>query len=701
MDTYLYRHDEILTERPYGFDADEDGWLWEGCGTNRLTGHNLDTAECIQIPVPEMGGRRIYESFCWHGKVVMVLGDGPFYLVYDVSKREATRVEIPAEQPITWYGTKTQEDKLILFERSESRAIILDGPDATPRAVQCPFEGQLASGSQQSDGLIYSSLSDPNRIITFDPKAEKFVDEFASPFPEAGLSGRHEHNGVIYFADSSGGRLVPFDMNRRQWLDPVATPDHGSVYGFIGGAFSFQGKGYYCLSSYAAQSRLDVKTRKIIIPDGPLSVDGKPFRFLERYLVFDPELQSFEYLAAPEQPDGVPLLCYAWADEDRFAITGMIIPFAEPGELGRKYGHWIVLQSEPAKDEPGFGPHDINFDRKQHLAQYRRTYPRSHSVFIVQEQWSPATRNLIGPALRYPPGRQAELIRRAADTDAPKYWNELALSITRNCETDAERVRRVGGFIHRHTYYTPNQEPESSDPIVALESHDVCCGNGVNISIRLLEALGIPVRSVGLSHHVVAEAEYDDGWHLLDAKFFGANQPNRDGYVPTVEELKADIYFADAFSQDCFVFDPELLTSEDGFGIQGYVFGPWGSEPFYSYYLGADKEHPPTLPHSLPAERLPEQRVRLNWSRSLKAGGGAIEYEVSVFGDRECRVCLFQETTSQTSLDYDVPEENWMYYVEVREKCDHREKTPETWYPAARSNFVYVPEEQYGWYGLV
>ena len=146
MDTYLYRHDEILTERPYGFDADEDGWLWEGCGTNRLTGHNLDTAECIQIPVPEMGGRRIYESFCWHGKVVMVLGDGPFYLVYDVSKREATRVEIPAEQPITWYGTKTQEDKLILFERSESRAIILDGPDATPRAVQCPFEGQLASG---------------------------------------------------------------------------------------------------------------------------------------------------------------------------------------------------------------------------------------------------------------------------------------------------------------------------------------------------------------------------------------------------------------------------------------------------------------------------------------------------------------------------------------------------------------------------
>ncbi|MDA0841884.1 MAG: hypothetical protein O3B01_10490 [Planctomycetota bacterium] len=701
MQTYLYRHDEILTARPYGFDVDEEGWLWEGCGTNRLTGHNLDTAECRQIPVPEMGGRPIYESFCWHGKLVMVLGDGPFYLVYDVNSRVATRVEIPATQPITWYGTKTAEDKLILFERSESRAIILDAPDAMPRFVQCPFEGQLAGGSQHSDGLIYSSLSDPNRIITFDPKAEKFIEEFASPFPKAGLSGRHEHEGVIYFADSSGGRLVPFDINQKEWLDPISTPDHGSIYGFIGGSFSFKGKGYFCLSSYAAQSRLDVKTRKIIIPDGPLSVDGKPYRFLDRYLVFEPESQSFEYLVAPEQPDGVPLLCYAWADENRFAITGMMIPYTEPGELGRQHGQWLVMQSEPAKDEPGFQTYDTNFDRKQHLARYRRTYPRTHSVYIVKEPHSPATKNLCGPALRYPPGRQAELIRRAAQTDADKYWNELAMTLTGNCETDAERVQRVGGFIHRQTYYTPNQEPESSDPIVALESHDVCCGNGVNITQKLLEALGIPVRKVGLSHHVVAEAEYDGGWHMIDAKFFGSKQPHREGCVLTVDELKADIYFADAFPQDCFVFDPELVTSEDGFNILGYVFGPWGSEPFYSYYLGAEKEHPPTLPYLLPAERLGKQRVRLNWSRSLKMGGGDIEYELSVFKDRDCKDCVFQTSTTQTSFEYEAPEANWMYYIEVRAKCSHRKKNPDTWYPAARSNFVCVPEDQYGWYGVV
>ena len=34
--TWMYRHDEILTGRPYGFDVDEDDWLWEGCGRDRL-----------------------------------------------------------------------------------------------------------------------------------------------------------------------------------------------------------------------------------------------------------------------------------------------------------------------------------------------------------------------------------------------------------------------------------------------------------------------------------------------------------------------------------------------------------------------------------------------------------------------------------------------------------------------------------------
>ena len=27
--TWLYRHDEVCIPRPYAFDVDEQGWLWE------------------------------------------------------------------------------------------------------------------------------------------------------------------------------------------------------------------------------------------------------------------------------------------------------------------------------------------------------------------------------------------------------------------------------------------------------------------------------------------------------------------------------------------------------------------------------------------------------------------------------------------------------------------------------------------------
>ncbi len=78
--------------------------------------------------------------------------------------------------------------------------------------------------------------------------------------------------------------------------------------------------------------------------------------------------------------------------------------------------------------------------------------------------------------------------------------------------------------------------------------------------------------------------------YLVDGLFFGAHTPNRDGYFPSVEELKADPYFADGFARE-FFYDPELLQSVDGFQVLGFVFGVWGSEPYYSWYLYGEKEH--------------------------------------------------------------------------------------------------------------
>ena len=93
--------------------------------------------------------------------------------------------------------------------------------------------------------------------------------------------------------------------------------------------------------------------------------------------------------------------------------------------------------------------------------------------------------------------------------------------------------------------------------------------------------------------------------------------------------------------------------------------------------------------------------VRLNWAKSMKMGGGEVEYDIRVFSDRACKEQVFQATTKETLLVYEVKKTNWMYFVEVRAMDDHRQNNPNTWYPAARSNFVLVPEGQYGWYGVL
>ena len=708
--TWLYRHDEILTPRPYAFDVDDQDWLWEGSGgENRLAGHHLRTAELVQVSLPEMGGRSVFSVFAWHEKLVLVLGEAPYYLIYDPHTRTCTRRPIASsDKAIIWYGVKTPQDTLLLYERHTSHTLVLDAPEAEPRVVPFPYRGQLGAGCLFEDGLVYSTLIDPARVVRFDPVAERYVDEIHAPSPDLSLIPTHMHEGTLYCANTSGGALYPYHLASQRWLDPIPTPDYGTVYGFIGGGFSFRGKAFMTLSTYAHPSRIDAKTGKLIIPDGPLTVDGRPPRFLDRFLIFDPVTQSFDYLVAPAQSDGIPLLCYPWTDGARFAITGCVIPFAEPGVTGEQYGHWLVMQNQPADQEPGFRPHDLAFDRAAHLAQYRRRYRAVRSLYLPEESWTPPIRNLQGPATRYLPGKETKLVRRAEKTDAAAYLSELAHSITdtpsavtEKAEDDAERITRIAGFIHRTLYYNPIQETQTDNPVAILESHDARCGQGVIVTRALLDALDIPNRSTPLNHHVVAEAFYHDDWHLVDALFFGAEQPQRDGRVLSVEELIADPYYADAWPQQCFAYDQELLTSEDGFNVQGYVFGPWGSEPYYSYYLGAPKVHPPTLPIALPVQRVGKSRVRLNWSKSVRLGGGRIEYDVRVFRDRACREPVLHQVTRATSLTLAIDEVNWMYFVEIRAMDDHRGQNPATWYPAARTNFVLVPADQYGWYGVL
>ena len=288
-------------------------------------------------------------------------------------------------------------------------------------------------------------------------------------------------------------------------------------------------------------------------------------------------------------------------------------------------------------------------------------------------------------------------------TDPKKYWDDVVAGLITTKQTDQEKAQAILGHVAKHVYYNPIQVPQTFDPIAIHESHSGRCGHGVNVTLELCKAAGLKARSVALANHVVGEIFYEDAWHYADALFFGRNQPSRDGRVLSAEELKADLYFADAYAQDCFNYPPEYLMSNDGWQVLGYVFGIWGSEPFYSFYLGAPKDLPPTIPTLTPVQRLGGNSVRINWTRSLKQGepDAAIDYHISVYDDVKLKNQVFAKTTRETSCVFEVPEMNKMYYILAKAKDSHVAKNAKTWYPNACWNFVLVPKEQYGWYGVM
>jgi len=358
---YAYRHPEIQTHRPYAFDVDEQGLLWEGQSSSFLYTHNIHTAESQLITLPLSRGRGACDVKCFGDKVIIAVQTGPEYVVYNPHSGTAKCGNIPGKNAQVWYMKKLKDGRLVLFERSESQLIFLESPDEKGRVVKCPYSGEIAGGNVWSDGNLYMSTRHPSRLFCFNLAKNCFAKEIVCPFPNASLSGGVEYNGTVFYSDSASGRMIPFHLDTHSWGDPIPVPWHGKLFGFMGGCTTFQGKGYFSTSTYAYPSTLDTKTGKVITVDlisgkkippekANIGVDGKPHRFQGFQIVFDPESQSFDRLQAPRQKDGHPLLCYQWSNEEYFFISGYIIPFDDSGEAGKEKGDWLILQNIKAEE---------------------------------------------------------------------------------------------------------------------------------------------------------------------------------------------------------------------------------------------------------------------------------------------------------------------------------------------------------------
>ncbi|MBI5092628.1 MAG: fibronectin type III domain-containing protein [Candidatus Hydrogenedentes bacterium] len=352
--------------------------------------------------------------------------------------------------------------------------------------------------------------------------------------------------------------------------------------------------------------------------------------------------------------------------------------------------------------------YDFGWSKHEHIRRSARSLGAAHSLYFSMTPWTPPTVDMEGLVSYYDPGRIAAMRKRLRGVDKKRYLRTIIERIEKPGMSGKERVAAICGFISDAIYYNPIQQPQENhvgemltDPVELLELHDGRCGQGVLITLALLEAAGIEHRSRNVFHHVTCEAKYDGKWHLADALMFGANQPERDGVVVNVAQLQRDPYFADAFPLRCFEYTPEELLASDGYRLLGYCFGDWGSLAYYSWYMGGDEDYPPMMPVCLPPLRLAGDRVRLRWAASAKRNGGAIRYRVGVYADRARAQKVFERVTHTTSTVFRVPEPNRMYFVSVAATDDHVQKNPNTWYPEAVGNFVLAPRDQYGWYGLL
>lgn len=352
--------------------------------------------------------------------------------------------------------------------------------------------------------------------------------------------------------------------------------------------------------------------------------------------------------------------------------------------------------------------YDFQWDKARHIRLSARSLGRDASLFFYSKPWTLPIANLEGRHSYYPPERIDAVRKKLEGVDKRRYLEAIVERVLKGARHDKERVNRICGFVYDAIYYNPIQQPQENhtgalltDPVELLELHDGRCGQGVYITLGLLQAAAIECRLRNVYHHVTCEARYDGRWHLADALMFGNAQPEKDGEVVSVAQLRKDPYYADQFPLRHFVYTPEELLSSDGYRLLGYAFGDWGTLAYYSWYMGGDEDYPPMLPVALPPVRKAGGKVQLRWAPSGKRNGGAIRYRVTVYEDRDRLKPIFTRTVSSTSLVWKVPEENRMYFTGVAAIDDHVKKNSATWYPEAPGNFVLVPADRYGWYGVL
>ncbi len=119
--------------------------------------------------------------------------------------------------------------------------------------------------------------------------------------------------------------------------------------------------------------------------------------------------------------------------------------------------------------------------------------------------------------------------------------------VTEGLVNDTEKHVAILNFLQEASVHSPYLQPmyedrtTVTDPLVLLALNEMRCGHVAMVAVDLFEAGGYRGRLVQLGGHIIAEIEYGQKWHYLDADLFGGGDVvrNANGTIPSVAQLSA------------------------------------------------------------------------------------------------------------------------------------------------------------------
>ena len=336
--------------RVYGMDVDECGALWFTGSLSVLHRYNPESGQIHTFSIPDNHGGS--QCLCAGGKVYVLPQTNPMITVYDTVMERVYKIDKPFLEANLWYGHADKaRNVLYMPERSRPCLVVWDVETEEGEVLEYPAPGVLpdireVDWPERLETFAVPRNDDVQRRVYYDPDSRGFLAEDSRRVPPSRPGARAEPFVVSY----SDGRLGRLDRRTGERYERDV-PGWKEDFGFIGGGVFYGGWQLNNLSTYDSGFRYDEKTGDYIQQkeDPHIGVDGLPYHFMDRFIAYHPESDTFDLLIPDVPRSRYPQLCYNKVADGHLYITANDIWSEEKqrplGAVENPVGQLMVLQT--------------------------------------------------------------------------------------------------------------------------------------------------------------------------------------------------------------------------------------------------------------------------------------------------------------------------------------------------------------------